>query len=114
MPRNVDWPTYQALVDQLLAVVKDFIAQHRIDYETMLAVLVLFQASMLTGPAMRVQEVMQDLDAFLAFYANDVTRMVREGVARAPAMGGMGREAPSCSAPLTWPDDAPPAGLEGP
>jgi hypothetical protein len=86
MPRTVDWPAYDRLTQQLLAVVQAFLDHDRIDYETMMAVLVMFQASILTGPAMRVQDTMADLDGFLEAYANDVTRMIRQGIERARAL----------------------------
>jgi hypothetical protein len=83
MPRTVDWPVYHQLVGQLLTVVGEFVNHERVDYETMLAVLVLFQASVLAGPAVRVQKIVGDLEAFLTQYTEDVARMVRIGVERA-------------------------------
>jgi hypothetical protein len=88
MPRDVEWQTYDGLMQQLLAVVQDFVRHHHIDHETMMAVLVLFQASLLTAPALRLQALgAGELDAFLSHYTAEVARMVREMVARAQALG---------------------------
>jgi hypothetical protein len=88
MAREVDWPVYDRLTQQLLDVVAQFVRDHHIDYETMMAVLVLFQASLLTGPALRVQALGADeLEAFLSHYTADVARMLRQSVARAQALG---------------------------
>jgi len=87
MPRQINWDAYTRLTNQLLTVVGNFLAHDHIDYETMMAVLVLFQASMLTGPVLNMQHWQGDIDTFLTQYTAEITRMVRVALARAQAEG---------------------------
>jgi hypothetical protein len=74
-------------MDMLLATVQQYIDHNRIDYETMVSVLVLFQADMLAAILLRIESAGGDVPAFLEQYAGDVTRMCSVALQRAHDKG---------------------------